>query len=176
MDNNSIDNTNEEIERFKPNSEPLSTSKMISLICGVAVPALITNVLGYFCVVVNAVFAGRMSDPTKLAAVGITSVIMNLMILSLMIGLNSAQETLTSQAFGYGNIRLCGVYLNRGRFILIAFFIPVAILIGFFGQQLLLALGQDPEVSRLAHVQMLYGLPSVFFYGHFDLYKRWLAC
>lgn len=48
-------------------------------------------------------------------------------VLNVFIGLNASQEMFTSQAFGAGNLRLCGIYLNRGRFILMAFFIPLAI-------------------------------------------------
>lgn len=93
-----------------------------------------------------------MNDPTKMAAIGLSNVIVYIMLLSLMIGLNSAQETLTSQAFGNGNIRLVGAYLNRGRLILTAFFIPAAIIPCCFGERILLAFGQNPEVSRLAQI------------------------
>ena len=161
---------------FDPNSDPPTNSKMTSLFCKLAVPAVVTNIMAFQAPLVNSVFAGRMNDPTKLAAVGLSSVINNLMMLSLMIGLNSAQETLTSQAFGHGNIRLCGVYLNRGRFILIAFFIPLATIPCCFAESILLGLGQDPEVSRLTQIQIWYGLPAIFCYGQYDLYKRWLAC
>ena len=94
----------------------------------------------------------------------------------MMRGLNAAQETLTSQAYGSGNLRLCGLYLNRGRFILTTFFIIFAILPSMFAEQIFLALKQDPEVSRLTQTQILVTLPSVFFYAQFDLYKKWLAC
>ena len=62
----------------------------------IAIPAIFTNIIGFATVVTNGVFAGRMNDPVKLATVGLSSVCVNIMILSLMIGLNAAQETLTS--------------------------------------------------------------------------------
>ena len=125
---------------------------------------------------INAVFAGRMNDPVLLATMGLSNVIFFMMVLSLMIGINSAQETLTSQAFGFGNKSLCGVYLNRGRLILTLFFIPLAVVPMAFGENILLALGQDPEVAKLTQIQLYYQMPAMFFYGHYDLYKRWLAC
>lgn len=64
-----------------------------------------------------------------------------MLILSVMIGLNAAQETLTSQAFGAGNLQLCGLYLNRGRFILTAFFIPLATIVMLFAENILNAIG-----------------------------------
>lgn len=45
-----------------------------------------------------------------------------------------------------------------------------------FGEQILVGLGQDPEVSRLCQTQIRAYLPQVFFYSQYDLYKRWLAC
>lgn len=103
-------------------------------------------------VVTNGVFAGHTNDSTMIAVVGLSGVCCNILVLSLMIGINSAQETLTSQAFGAGNLQLCGVYLNRGIFVLTAFFIPLAIIVMFFTEEILLALGQDPEVSRLTEI------------------------
>ena len=94
-------------------------------------------------------FAGTLKDPINLAATGLAGTFGAIMVLSLMLGLNSAQETLTSQAFGAGNLRLCGVYLNRGHFILTAFFTPVAIVSICFAENIFLLVGQDPEVARL---------------------------
>ena len=102
--------------------------------------------------VINATIAGRMNDPAKMAAIGLANVCHVILILGFMIGLNAAQETLTSQAFGFGNHRMCGNYLNRGRLILISFFIPLAVIPAIFAEKIFLAIGQDAEVSRLAHV------------------------
>ena len=62
----------------------------------IAVPAIVTNLIGFATVVTNGVFAGRMDEPIKLASVGLASVCVNLMVLSILLGLNCAQETLTS--------------------------------------------------------------------------------
>ena len=130
-----------------------------------AIPAIFTNLAAFATVVTNSVFAGRMNDPVKLASVGLSSVCVNIMVLSIMIGLNAAQETLTSQAYGAGNLKLCGIYLNRGRFILIAFFIPFAVIPSIFAEEIFNGIGQDPEVSRLTAIQVRALLPAVFCYG-----------
>ena len=72
--------------------------------------------------------------------------------LSFLIGMNMAQDMLTSQAFGAGNLRLCGLYLNRGILILLAVFIPLALIPAIFAEKMFLACGQDPEVSRLTTI------------------------
>ena len=76
-----------------------------------------------------------------LAAVGVGNVCCFIFVISIMTGLNSAQETLTSQAFGSQNLQLCGAYLNRGRLILTAFFVLLALLPGIFAERILLLLG-----------------------------------
>ena len=148
----------------------------MTLFLKLAVPAILTNVMGYGTVVINGVFAGRMNDPEKLAVIGLTSVFCNMLGIALVTGINSAQETLTSQAYGAQNLYLCGVYLNRGFFILLAFYIPIAIVPCMFAEQILIGIGQDAEVSRLAQIQIRAFMPAVLFYGMYDLYKRWLAC
>ena len=90
---------------------------------------------------VNAIFAGQMNDPTKLAVVGLANVFIEVLILSMMVGLNTGIETLTSQGFGHGNLRLCGLYLNRGAFILTAFFLIFTIVPSIFSTEIFLALG-----------------------------------
>ena len=123
---------------------------MLIVFLKIALPSIFTNIGSYTTVVTNAVIAGHMSDPSNQAAVGLCGVCCNVMVLSVMIGLNGAQETLASQAFGAENYHLCGIYLNRGRLILTTFFIPIALIPIVFGEDLFLMMGQDAEVSRLA--------------------------
>ena len=88
----------------------------------------------------NTIFAGRFDDAAKLAGVGLGNTTLNIACLSICMGMNGALETLVSQAFGYGNIVLCGVYLNRARVIGTLTFIPLAILL-FSSETILLKLG-----------------------------------
>ena len=46
-------------------------------------------------------------------------------------GVNCAQETLVSQAYGQGQMRLTGTYLNRGRIIMSLVYVPLAVLLCF---------------------------------------------
>ena len=107
---------------------------------------------------------------------GLASVTNGMMVISLLIGLNAAQETLTSQAFGANNLRLCGIYLNRGTLILTVFFALLALVPSLFVEQIFVAIGQDKEVSRITARIVRYMLPSSFLFGQYDLRKRWLAC
>lgn len=70
--------------------DPPTTVMMASLFFKLYVPAIFTNVMGFLVVIVNAIFAGRMNDPYKLAAVGLANVCHAVMVMAFMIGLNSA--------------------------------------------------------------------------------------
>ena len=143
---------------------------MVKTFLELGVPASISNLLEIAgLTVTQIIFAGTLEDPINLAAVGLASTVCMMMVFSVLIGLNTAQDTLASQAFGSGNFRLCGLYLNRGHFILVAFFIPLASIMGVFGEQILLLTGQDTEVSSLTARQICALLPGIFFASHYDL-------
>jgi len=68
---------------------------------------------------------------------------------TVMIGMNCALDTLISQAAGQNNVELCGVYLNRGRFICTLLFLPVCFC-SIFMEDAIVYLGLDPEVASYA--------------------------
>ena len=56
-----------------------------------------TNFLIFFTIFVNVTFAGHMTDSAvDLGAIGLTNTLLSCMVITLFIGINSAQETLTS--------------------------------------------------------------------------------
>ena len=55
--------------------------------------------------------------------------VQNIFGLAIIYGLNSSVDTLVSQAAGGGNLELCGVYLNRGRYIMTCAFVPISIVL-----------------------------------------------
>ena len=73
------------------------------------------------------IFVGYLNDATKMAGVGMGNTLLNMTGLSLASGLNGALETLVSQAYGAGDYKLCGTYLNRSRAVILIFFIPVTV-------------------------------------------------
>ena len=60
--------------------------------------------------------------------------------------------------------------------ILIAAYTPLALIAGFFGEKILNALGQEPEVTAVAIDVIRINLIAVFLWGLYDVRKRWLAC
>lgn len=75
------------------------------------IPAALGLLIGGLMHTMNLVFIGHLNDPSKLAAVGMGNMIINMCGVAPFYGLNSALETLVSQAWGAGNKKLCGEYL-----------------------------------------------------------------
>jgi len=60
-----------------------------------------------------------------MAGVGMAIMYINIFCNSLVVGINSTLQTLVPQAYGFGDLRMCGVYLNRARIALTLSYIPM---------------------------------------------------
>jgi MATE family multidrug resistance protein len=105
-----------------------------------------------------------LNDPAKLAGVGMGNMIMNMVGMATVYGMNGAMETLVAQAYGNGNLYMCGVYLNRARLILTIAYIPVVIVL-VQAENLLLLINQDPMVAKYAGTYITTLLPGMFLLG-----------
>lgn len=85
-------------------------------------------------------FVGHLNDSAKLAGVGFGNMCVNLTAMCVVVGLNGAQETFVSQSYGAGNKYMCGVYLNRGRYVVVLAFIPISIIL-YNAESLFLMIG-----------------------------------
>ena len=78
---------------------------------------------------VNIIFSAFLEDKTKIAAVGLGNSILCIFSIYFMWGFLLPLETYTSQAYGAGDIRLCGVYLNRALILYHIAMIPIVIIL-----------------------------------------------
>lgn len=108
-----------------------------------------------------------------LAGVGLGTLYVNIFCQSIILGLNGALQTLVSQAFGAGNIRECGVILNRGRLVALIAFIPIVVVLCLC-EQFLLAIGMDPEASAYAATYTYALIPAMLCHSQFDATRQYL--
>jgi Na+-driven multidrug efflux pump len=80
---------------------------------------------------------------------------------------------LVSHAFGAGNIKQCGVILNRGRLVALAAFIPIALILCKCGD-FLEAIGMNPIASQHASLYTQYLIPAMLFHSQFDATRQYL--
>jgi len=108
------------------------------------------------------------------AAVGLGNIICLCCAIVVNFGLNSALETLVCQAKGANNFRLCGVVLQRGRIVLIAFFLPI---MGCFvaSKYFFEMASKDAKVVEYAYTYALSMSPGMFMLGQHDLLRKFMV-
>ncbi|KAI7800439.1 solute carrier family 47 member 4 [Triplophysa rosa] len=122
-------------------------------------PLLVCRFLNFLLFFVVTMFCGRLGN-TVLAGYAMASATINVTAAATGLGLALACDTLVSQTFGSKNLIRVGVILQRGILILMLFSLPCwALLVNT--QPLLLLLGQDPEVARIAQIYVVMYLPAI---------------
>ncbi|GJN15927.1 hypothetical protein PR202_gb02874 [Eleusine coracana subsp. coracana] len=137
--------------------EWLVESKKLWQIVG---PAILQRIALYGINVVSQAFIGHIGD-LELAAFSIAATVVAGFNFGFLLGMASALETLCGQAFGAKKHHMLGVYLQRSWIVLLIFaaaLTPTYI----FMEELLLVIGQSPELSRLAGQMSIWLLPQHF--------------
>lgn len=142
-----------------------------------AVPSVITNLFNYLVMTSNTIFAGNFTENSaaKLAGVGLGTMFLSMFCRHVLTGINTTQETLIGPAYGQGQLKLCGTYLNRGRAIITLIYVPLLILM-CFSDRVLLAMGQNASVASYACSYITPMIPGMYFFCQFDLSRRFLTC
>ncbi|OEL25332.1 Protein DETOXIFICATION 27, partial [Dichanthelium oligosanthes] len=123
-------------------------------------PAIFQRIALYGINVVSQAFIGHLGD-LELAAFSIAATVVAGFNFGFLLGMASALETLCGQAFGAKKHHMLGVYLQRSWIVLLMFaaaLTPTYI----FMEDLLLLIGQSPELSRLAGQMSVWLLPQHF--------------
>uniref|UniRef100_A0AAV2J2I2 Multidrug and toxin extrusion protein n=1 Tax=Knipowitschia caucasica TaxID=637954 RepID=A0AAV2J2I2_KNICA len=123
------------------------------------VPVLVTRILGYLPSFVITMFCGRLGN-NVMAGYGLACATINITTTSTGFGLATACDTLVSQTFGGKNMLRVGVILQRGVLILLLFCLPCWALL-MNAQSVLIYMGQEPEVTRVAQIYMTAFIPAV---------------
>ncbi|XP_039987314.1 multidrug and toxin extrusion protein 1-like [Xiphias gladius] len=138
---------------------PLAHREELYHILRMTGPLLLSRILNYLLPFVVTMFCGRLGNEV-MAGYGLASATINVTTAATGCGLGLACDTLVSQTFGGKNLLRVGVILQRGIIILLLFCLPCwGLLIN--AQAMLLCLGQDPEVARIAQLYITAFLPAV---------------
>ncbi|PWA22061.1 hypothetical protein CCH79_00010301, partial [Gambusia affinis] len=122
-------------------------------------PLLLSRILHYLLPFVVTMFCGRLGNDV-MAGYGLASAAINVTTAATGCGLGLACDTLVSQTFGGKNLLRVGVILQRGIIILMLFCLPCwGLLIN--AEAILLCMGQEPEVARVAQLYMTAFIPAV---------------
>lgn len=103
---------------------------------------------------------GKLDDKRLLAGVGMGNMLFNILGFSFFIGLNGTLEAFIPQTLGSGKKRECGVCFNRAKIMNLIIFVPLAIIM-CFTEELLLLCSQDAEISHIAMIYCVFSLPGL---------------
>ena len=152
---------------------PTAAADEFLLLAALALPVILTYLLGFAQSVIGQVLVGHVSAEA-LAAATLANMLCNALGMSVIIGCSSACDTLASQAFGARNLARVGHVSQRGVAVGLALCVPVSV--GFlFAGDLLGALGQDAGVVELAgeYIKVLiFAMPALV---TFEVVKKHLT-
>ncbi|XP_011083755.1 protein DETOXIFICATION 33 [Sesamum indicum] len=126
-------------------------------------PAIFTSICQYSLGALTQTFAGQVGE-IELAAVSVENSVIAGLAFGAMLGMGSALETLCGQAYGAGQVRMLGVYMQRSWVILLTtacVLLPLYI----FAPPILLFFGESAEISRAAGQFALWMIPQLFAYA-----------
>lgn len=147
----------------KPTSLLKKTSTESKLLWKIAGPAIFTSICQYSLGALTQTFAGQVGE-LELAAVSVENSVIAGLAFGVMLGMGSALETLCGQAYGAGQIRMLGIYMQRSWVILLTtslFLVPLYV----FSPPILELIGETTQISEAAGKFALWMLPQLFAYA-----------
>ncbi|CAG8776679.1 12191_t:CDS:2, partial [Dentiscutata erythropus] len=136
-----------------------------------SIPVSLAYLLLYALQLISVLSLGHLGS-TELAASTLASMISLITFVSVMYGAATALDTLCSQAYTSGNMKMVGVYLQRSIIINFLGFIPIAC-IWWEADRILIFIGQSPEISAKAALFLRYlliGAPAYLVFVNLERY------
>ena len=116
--------------------------QMVRTFAKLATPATVTQICdGLMVNILPIYFTGKLNNADRTAGTGLALTLNTLFITCLTVGSMKPMETFTTHAYGSNQMRLCGIYLNKARFAVTAFFVPIVFVLVMFSRNILLVFG-----------------------------------
>ncbi|KAJ9186637.1 hypothetical protein P3X46_002184 [Hevea brasiliensis] len=126
-------------------------------------PAIFTAICQYSLGALTQTFAGLVGE-VELAAVSVENSVIAGLAFGVMLGMGSALETLCGQAYGAGQLRMLGIYMQRSWVILLTtacLLVPIYV----WSPPILEVIGETTQISEAAGKFALWMLPQLFAYA-----------
>ena len=158
---------------FEGTDEPTNW-EMLSKFNNMTFIIFITTVAFYFVLTTDQIIVGHLGDAEKIAGIGISTATLNLFTFGVSTGMNKALDVLCTQAYGKGDLVLCGHYLNRGRFISLSFLCPLGIVLYILAEEVTMIFSRDENVILYGASYLRVMIPAIILQGQIDLTRKWL--
>ncbi|XP_060670607.1 protein DETOXIFICATION 16-like isoform X2 [Ziziphus jujuba] len=135
-------------------------------------PLISVSLLIYSLQMISVMFVGHLGE-LSLSGASMATSFASVTGFSLLMGLSSALETLSGQAYGAKQYHMLGIHMQRAMFVLLIVSIPLAV-IWANTRSILTFLGQDAAISAEAGQYARFMIPSLFAYGLLQCFIRFL--
>ncbi|XP_065065943.1 multidrug and toxin extrusion protein 1-like isoform X2 [Rhopilema esculentum] len=137
-------------------------------------PILFSSVSEMLVPIVPLIFVGQLGE-TELAAAGLGISYCNLVGFAQLFGLDTATQTLSAQSFGAGNLFRYGVISQRAVILQLTWAL-IILPLWINSEKILLKLGQEKDVARIAGLFINTRIPSLLLQGIYRTMKTYLYC
>lgn len=138
-----------------------------------SVPTMVTYLLQSSIDFINLYFVGRMGSPDYTAALGLGVLWVDVICVSILMGMTTFLETAGTQLFGCKDLHGLGIAHNKARVFITICVIPLAIAL-WFTESILLLVGMNPSICRMAGSFTRALLPSYFLLVQIESTKKYL--
>ncbi|GAB2224952.1 hypothetical protein Droror1_Dr00005733 [Drosera rotundifolia] len=135
-------------------------------------PLILVNVLIFSLQIISVMLVGHLGE-LPLAGASMATSFASVTGFSLLTGVSGALDTFCGQAYGAKQYRMLGIYMQRSMLVLLLLCIPLAFVWANTGN-ILLFLGQDPEISAEAGLYARFMIPSIFAFALLQCLIRFL--
>lgn len=135
-------------------------------------PLISVSLLQYCLQVISVMFVGHLGE-LALAGASMATSFASVTGFSMLMGMASALDTLCGQSYGAKQYHMLGIHMQRAMLILLLVSIPLALIWASTGP-ILMAMGQDQDISTEAQFYALFMIPSLFAYALLQPLVRFL--
>ncbi|KAI3880609.1 hypothetical protein MKX03_037481 [Papaver bracteatum] len=135
-------------------------------------PLITVNLLQFCIQLISIMFVGHLGE-LSLSGASMATSFATVTGFNLLMGMGSALDTLCGQSYGAKQYHMLGVHMQRGMLVLLLVSVPLAFIWANTGH-ILIAVGQDSEISAEAGVYAHYMIPCIFAYGLLQCHIRFL--
>ncbi|XP_074658995.1 multidrug and toxin extrusion protein 1-like isoform X2 [Tubulanus polymorphus] len=135
-------------------------------------PMILTSLFNFLMAPISLIFCGRLGHE-ELGGVALAHTVINAFGIIVGTGLCAALDTLISQSYGGNNMKMIGIYLQRGIIVTTLFLVPIYV----FHMNItpfLILIGQQPHVAVIAGDFVLYFMPGLFFNFMYQVLTKYL--
>ncbi|KAL3838977.1 hypothetical protein ACJIZ3_023568 [Penstemon smallii] len=135
-------------------------------------PLILVSLLQFGLQLISVMFVGHLGE-LALSGASMATSFASVTGFSLLMGMASALDTLCGQSYGAKQYHMLGIHMQRAMFVLLLVCIPLAF-IWANTASILIALGQDHNISKEAGQYSRFMIPSIFGYALLQCQVRFL--